>query len=106
MTAKHITDAEFRDTVLKSEVPVLVDFWATWCPPCRQMGPIVDELADEYEGDVLVCKLDVDENPVTAQTYGVSSIPTFIIFKDGDIAKSFTGGRPKKALVEAIESVK
>lgn len=103
MSAIHITDANFRETVLQSDKPVLVDFWATWCPPCRQMGPIVDELADDYADKAVVCKLDVDENPSTAQTYGVSSIPTFIIFKGGDIVKTLTGGRPKKQLADALD---
>ena len=104
MSAQHVTDSDFREVVLKSDKPVLVDFWATWCPPCRQMGPIVDQLADDYEGKAVVAKLDVDENPATAQTYGVSSIPTFIIFKDGDIVQTFTGARPKKALADALEA--
>lgn len=77
------TDQNFADSVLKSDKPVMVDFWATWCGPCVMAGPVVDELADEYSGKVVVGKLDVDANQATAQQYGVMSIPTVIMFKDG-----------------------
>jgi len=90
------TDQDFADQVLKSDKPVMVDFWATWCGPCVMAGPVVDELADEYKGKVVVGKLDVDQNQATAQQYGVMSIPTVIMFKDGKEVARKVGfaGRP------------
>src|SRR5699024_5013485 len=82
--ALEVTDQNFADEVLAADKPVLVDFWAPWCPPCRQMGPVVDEIAGEVDGEAIVAKLNVDDNPATAAKYGVSSIPRFIMFKDGE----------------------
>lgn len=100
MTAE-VTDKNFDVEVLGADGPVLVDFWAPWCPPCRQMSPIVDELAKELEGAKVV-KLNVDDNPLTAARYGVRSIPTFNVYLHGDLVESLVGGQPKKRLAEAV----
>jgi len=100
-----VTDATFSDEVLKSPQPVLVDFWATWCGPCRAIAPVVEELAGEYEGRIKVCKLDVDTEQKTAEEYGIRSIPTLLIFKDGKVATQVVGAVPKPHLIEKIESV-
>ena len=89
--AKEITTANFETEVLKSEKPVLIDFWATWCGPCKMLAPTVSEIADEYEGKVKVCKLDVDQAMDIAMSYGVASIPTLILFKDGESVKKSVG---------------
>jgi thioredoxin 1 len=96
------TDATFNEQVLKSEVPVLVDFWAPWCGPCRAMAPVIEEIASENQGRLKVYKLDVDENERTASKYIDGSIPTFAIFKNGQVVEKFVGSRPKATLVEAI----
>ena len=101
--AKVFTTANFETEVLKADKPVLVDFWATWCGPCRMIAPAVEELAEEYEGRAVVGKVDVDENPALAQTYGVMSIPTLILFKDGKIVNQTVGLSSKRALVKLIE---
>ncbi len=102
-----IDDSNFEQTVLKAEKPVLVDFWAPWCRPCQMVAPIVDELANEYEGRVNFVKMDVDQNPKTATKYGVMSIPTLLIFKKGEPVSHIVGLRPKgdlkKNLDEALE---
>jgi len=90
-SVKHITDASFEDDVLKAEAPVLVDFWAPWCGPCKMVAPVLDELARDYDGKVEVVKLNVDENPATAQQYGVRGIPTLILFEGGRIAEQIVG---------------
>lgn len=101
--AQVVTDADFVEEVLQSETPVLVDFWATWCPPCRMMAPIVDEIAAEKGAALKVAKLDVDHSPNTAGQYGIVSIPTFILFKGGKPVETIVGGRPKKDLLAQIE---
>ena len=101
--AQAVTDATFQSEVLDSSTPVLVDFWATWCPPCRMMAPIVDEIAAEKGEALKVVKLDTDENPEIAGKYGIVSIPTFILFKNGEAAAQVIGGRPKKDLLKEIE---
>lgn len=98
-----VTDANFMEEVLQAEGPVLVDFWATWCPPCRMMSPIIDEIAAEKSGSLKVAKLDTDQNPQTAGNYGIVSIPTFILFKGGKVVEEIVGGRPKKDLLALIE---
>ncbi len=97
------TDLNFNDEVLKSQTPVLVDFWAPWCGPCRMMAPIVEELAGELEGQIKIGKLNVDEGSVTAQSYGIMSVPTFLVFKGGQVVEQIVGGMTKDALKEKIE---
>ena len=99
-----VDDATFEKTVLKSPKPVLVDFWATWCKPCLAVAPILDELANEYEGKVTFVKLDVDHNAKTASTYGIMSIPSLIIFKNGAPVSHIVGLRPKGDLKKSLDS--
>jgi thioredoxin 1 len=99
----EFTDANFRSEVLESEKPVLVDFWATWCGPCRQIAPLIDELADNNSEKAKVGKLNVDEHPQSAQAYGVTSIPTLIIFKNGDVVQKFVGIQPKSRIQDALD---
>jgi thioredoxin 1 len=100
----NISDANFDSEVLKSETPVFVDFWATWCPPCKIVGPIVEEIAEEMEGKVKVCKVNVDENQQTAQSYGIKAIPTLMLFKNGSAVKTLVGAHPKEEIKKEIES--
>ena len=99
----HVNDKNFAEEVLNAELPVLVDFWATWCGPCRSIGPIVDDLAKEFTGKVKVTKLNVDENPATPSQYGVRGIPTLILFKGGKIFDQIVGAVPKARLIAMIE---
>lgn len=102
---KNVTDANFEEVVLKSDKPVLVDFWAEWCGPCRMVGPIVDELAKEYDGKVEVTKVNVDENPEVTSKYGIRNIPTILFFKDGEVVDKTVGALPKGKLAEKLDSL-
>ena len=104
MNAIEFTDANFDQEVLKSDVPVLVDFWAVWCGPCKMIAPFVEELAGEYQGRVKVGKVDVDNNPNISMTYGIRSIPTLLIFRDGKIADQIIGAVPKQAMAQKLDA--
>jgi thioredoxin 1 len=101
----ELTDDNFEQEVLNSDLPVLVDFWATWCGPCRMVGPIVDELAKEYVGKVKVVKLNVDINGKTPIKYGIMSIPSLLFFKKGQVVEQIIGAVPKKNFVEKLEKI-
>ncbi len=98
-----ISSADFQAKVLDSNEPVLVDFFATWCGPCKMMAPVIDEVASEMEGKAKVYKLDIDESPEIAQRYGIMSVPTFIVFKNGQPAKQTLGGQPKQGIVALFD---
>lgn len=97
-----LTDEGFDSDVLQSDVPVLVDFWAIWCGPCRMMAPVIDEIADDYAGKAKVGKLDVDSNPQSASRYQVRGIPTLLLFKGGEVVEQLVGAVPKERVVEAL----
>lgn len=102
--ALQITDSNFEEVVLKSGKPVLVDFWAEWCGPCRMVGPVVEELAKEYDGKAVIGKMDVDNNPKIATEYGIMSIPALLFFKDGKVVDKQVGAVPKHVLANKLEA--
>jgi len=101
----HITDASFEQDVIKSDTPVMVDFWAEWCGPCKMIAPVLDELAGEYDGRLKICKLNVDSNTMTAPKFGIRGIPTLIIFKNGVVAGTKVGALSKSQLAAFIDSM-
>lgn len=103
MAELKITKENFENEVMKSNIPVLIDFWAPWCGPCRMMGPVIEQLADEYEGKAKVGKVNVDEEGELAQAFGVMSIPTVVLVKDGKVVKQAVGARPKAELEAMLQ---
>jgi thioredoxin 1 len=102
---QEVNDKNFETEVINSDVPVLIDFWAPWCAPCRAIGPVVDELAREYSGKLKVVKMNVDDNPLTPSRYGVRSIPNLLLIKNGQVKDQIVGAVPKQAFVVAIDKV-
>ncbi len=100
----HVTDANFDQEVIRSSIPVLIDFWAPWCGPCKAIAPIVDELAKDYAGKLKVVKINVDDNPETPARYGVRGIPNLLIIKDGQVKEQIVGAVPKGHLVNAVDN--
>jgi len=100
-----VTDGDFEQEIVQADKPALVDFWAAWCGPCRTVGPVVAELADEYAGKVKVAKLDVDQNKETAMKYGIRSIPTLLLFKDGQVVDQLIGAHPKSSIKAFLDKV-
>ncbi len=105
MAELHLTQSNWEDEVLSSDIPVLVDFWAPWCGPCRMVAPVVAEIAEEYQGKLKVGRLNTDEEPEIAVRYGIMSIPTLMIFKNGEVADQIIGAVPKEYLIEKLEQV-
>ena len=104
MATSPVTDSTFEDDVLKSDTPVVVDFWAEWCGPCKMIGPSLEELSNEFGGDVKIVKINIDENPSTPSKYGVRGIPTLMVFKGGQVAATQVGANPKGKIADWIKS--
>ncbi len=104
MPLLKVTDDDFADRVLACERPIVLDFWADWCPPCRAIEPVLADLAEEYEGRLVIAKMNSDENPVTARAYRVLSLPTLLVFRGGEVAASMVGARSKSALRQAFSA--
>jgi thioredoxin 1 len=102
---EEVTDANFDDVVLKSDTPVVLDFWAEWCAPCRQISPIIKQLAEDHDGKVKVVKMNIDENPATPGKYGVRAIPTVLAFQNGQVVEQLQGARPKAAFEEMVSKL-
>jgi len=103
--AMPVSDSDFTKEVIESSLPVIVDFWATWCGPCQVMGPVIDAIAEEHEGKIKVLKLNVDENPVTPAKYGIRGIPTLILFNGGEIVERIVGAQPKGTVENLLKKV-
>ena len=103
--AMPVSDSDFTKEVIESSLPVIVDFWATWCGPCQVMGPLIDTIAEEHEGKIKVLKLNVDENPVTPAKYGIRGIPTLILFNGGEIVERIVGAQPKGTVENLLKKV-
>lgn len=100
----HLTDASFDSEVVKADQPVLIDFWAAWCGPCRMIAPVIEELSNEYDGKAKICKLEVDNNQQTAMQFGIRSIPTILIFKGGEVVDTIVGAVPKEQIVNKLNN--
>ena len=100
---KVVTDETFETEVLKNDKPVIVDYWAEWCGPCRMVAPVLEDIATEYADKIAVVKLNIDENPAVSQRYGIMAIPTMNVFKGGEVVKQIKGAKPKKALLKDLE---
>ena len=101
----EVTDANFEEVVLKSDKPVIVDFWAVWCGPCRMVGPIIEEMSTEYDGKAVMVKMDVDSNPATPGQFGIRNIPTMLFFKNGEQVDKQVGAVPKKVLAKKLDAL-
>lgn len=105
MALAHVTDADFESQVLKSPVPVLVDFYATWCGPCKALAPVLEQLAADYDGRVKILKLDIDKAPGTASSFGIMAVPTMVVFKNGREERKMTGAKPRPEIESALKAV-